>query len=290
MKYTHSCSLVGRCCNEEMVNKECTRLFPVLFAILVVQVGFGAELQPQTSAIFDNHIATIESRIEKSYQQPQFLTLNETEKAHKIRLGNILIEPAAGSGNLDIKGGMIQDWKGSMFIPSAKLGDVLAVAKDFPSQAQTMKPDISAVHVRAQQGDRYQVYMRLVKSKFVLTDVLNTEHDIRFVHTDPKRAYSLGRTTRVAEVVDPGKPGEHELPVGKDRGLLWRTAGFWLFEEKDGGVYVEWESVSLTRDIPLGMGKLFGSILKSLPAESVRVSMEATRKAVIARLAGVAAK
>ena len=256
-----------------------------LLTLTQAKESFGADLLPHTSAIFDTHIAMIESRIEKSYRQPQFLTLNQSEKTEKIRQGTILIEPAAGSGNLDIKGGMIQDWKGSMFIPSAKLGDVLAVAKDFPSQAQTMKPDVAAVQVRSQQGDRFQVYMRLVKSKFVLTDVLNTEHDIRFVHTEPNRAYSLGRTTRVAEVVDPGKPGEHELPVGKDRGFLWRTAGFWLFEEKDGGVYVEWESVSLTRDIPLGMGKLFGAILKSLPAESVRVSMDATRKAVVSRLA-----
>ena len=255
-----------------------------LLTLTLAKESFGADLLPHTSAIFDTHIAMIESRIEKSYRQPQFLTLNQSEKTEKIRQGTILIEPASGSGNLDIQGGMIQDWKGSMFIPSAKLGDVLAVAKDFPSQAQTMKPDVAAVQVRSQQGDRFQVYMRLVKSKFVLTDVLNTEHDIRFVHTEPNRAYSLGHTTRVAEVVDPGKPGEHELPVGKDRGFLWRTAGFWLFEEKDGGVYVEWESVSLTRDIPLGMGKLFGAILKSLPAESVRVSMDATRKAVVSRL------
>ncbi len=275
MKYTHSRSLIGW-----RFQQVC------LFALAFAKEGSAVDLQPHTSAIFDNHIAIIECRIEKSYQQPQFLTVNQADKAEKIRQGTILIEPVTGGGNLDIKGGMIQDWKGTMFIPSAKLGDVLTVARDFPSQAQTMKPDIAAVRVRSQQGDRYQVYMRLVKSKFVLTDVLNTEHDIRFVQTDPKRAYSLGRTTRVAEVVDPGKPGERELPVGKDRGFLWRTAGFWLFEEKDGGVYVEWESVSLTRDIPLGMGKLFGSILKSLPAESVRVSMEATRKAVIARLSG----
>lgn len=274
MKYTHGRSLRWR------LQQVC------LFAVALASDASAVDLQPHTNAIFDNHIAIIESRIEKSYQQPQFLTVNPADKAEKIRQGTILIEPVAGGGNLDIKGGMIQDWKGTMFIPSAKLGDVLTVARDFPSQAQTMKPDIAAVRVRSQQGDRYQVYMRLVKSKFVLTDVLNTEHDIRFVQTDPKRAYSLGRTTRVAEVVDPGKPGERELPVGKDRGFLWRTAGFWLFEEKDGGVYVEWESVSLTRDIPLGMGKLFGAILKSLPAESVRVSMEATRKAVIARLAG----
>ena len=253
---------------------------------LCATAAYAVDLLPHTSAYFDNHIAAIESRIEQSYRHPQFLSIPaSSSKLQKIRQGEIVIEPATGSGNVEIQGGMIQDWRGVMFIPTATLTDVLIVAKDFPSQAETLKPDVAGVKVKSQQGDRYQVYMRLVKSKFVLTDVLNTDFDIRFVQTVPGRAYSLGRTTRVAEVVDPGKPGEHELPVGKDRGFLWRTAGYWLFEEKDGGVYVEWQSVSLTRDIPLGMGKLFGSILRSLPADSVRHSMSATRKAVEARLA-----
>jgi hypothetical protein len=43
--------------------------------------------------------------------------------------------------------------------------------------------------------------------------------------------------------------GERELPVGKDRGLLWRLYGYWLYEERDGGVIVECESVTLTRDV-----------------------------------------
>ena len=44
------------------------------------------------------------------------------------------------------------------------------------------------------------------------------------------RSYS----TRISEVSDPGKPTEHELAVGKDRGLLWRVNGNWFFEERDG--------------------------------------------------------
>ncbi len=253
--------------------------------MLATQQGFAVDLLPQTSAIFDKHISNIEARLEQRYRQPAFLSVsNSEEKDQQLRGGTILVQPSVGNGNLEVKGGPIQDWSGALFIPSAKLTDVLKIAQDFGRHAEIFKPEITAVKVRTHEGNRFQVYMRFVKSKFLLTDVLKAEYDIQFVQSDPKRAYSCGRTTRVAEVVDAGKPGEHELPVGKDRGLLRRTACYWLFEERDGGVYVEWQSVSLTRDIPLDMGKLFGPILRSLPAESVRNSLDATRRAVVSYL------
>jgi hypothetical protein len=127
--------------------------------------------------------------------------------------------------------------------------------------------------------------MRIVKSKLFLTDVLNTEQEIRFVAIDEKRIYSRAYSTKIAEVSDAGKSSEHELPPGKDRGLLWRMIGYWFFEERDGGVYVECEAISLTRDVPLGMGKLFGPIVRSMPAESLRISLEHTRSAVAAATA-----
>jgi hypothetical protein len=120
-----------------------------------------------------------------------------------------------------------------------------------------------------------------VKSKLFLSDVLNTENDIHFVTIDPKRVYSRAYSTRIAEVSEPGKPGEHELPVGKDRGLLWRLYGYWFYEERNGGVVVEGESVSLTRDVPFGMGKLLSPIIHGLPAESLRKGLESTRNAVL---------
>ena len=51
----------------------------------------------------------------------------------------------------------------------------------------------------------------------------------------------------------------------------------------DGGVYVQSEVVSLTRDIPAGLGWLIGPFVTSIPKESLAFTMEATRKAVVAR-------
>jgi hypothetical protein len=126
--------------------------------------------------------------------------------------------------------------------------------------------------------------MRLVKAKFFLSDVLNSERDIQFVTLDSTRVYSHSRSKRIAEVSEAGKPSEHELPVGQDRGLLWRMYGYWFFEEKDGGVYVSCQSVTLTRDIPFVMAKLLSPIIHELPAEQVRNTLEKTRKAVVSAI------
>jgi hypothetical protein len=52
-------------------------------------------------------------------------------------------------------------------------------------------------------------------------------------------------------------------------------------EERDGGVYIQSEAATLTRDIPAGLGWLVGPFVTSVPKESLTFTLEATRKAVI---------
>jgi hypothetical protein len=70
------------------------------------------------------------------------------------------------------------------------------------------------------------------------------------------------------------------LPSGHDRGLLWRMNGYWFFEERDDGVYITCESITLTRDIPFGMATLIGPVIHDLPGEALRKSLEQTRRAI----------
>jgi hypothetical protein len=57
---------------------------------------------------------------------------------------------------------------------------------------------------------------------------------------------------------------------------------WWRMEERDGGVYLQSEAASLTRDIPTGLGWLVGSFINSIPKETLAFTLEATRKAVLA--------
>jgi hypothetical protein len=70
------------------------------------------------------------------------------------------------------------------------------------------------------------------------------------------------------------------LPPGNDHGFLWRLYSYWRFVERDGGVYVECEAVSLTRDIPTGLGWMLEPIIKQLPRESLVSTLNKTRQAL----------
>jgi hypothetical protein len=60
---------------------------------------------------------------------------------------------------------------------------------------------------------------------------------------------------------------------------------YWRFEEKEGGTYVECQSISLTRDIPTGLGWLIGPYVTSVPRESLTFTLATTRSAILKRIA-----
>jgi len=60
---------------------------------------------------------------------------------------------------------------------------------------------------------------------------------------------------------------------------------YWTFEQKDGGTYVECQSISLTRDIPEGLGWLIGPYVTSVPRESLTFTLATTRSAVLQLIA-----
>ena len=263
------------------------RLKPVLLlgvVLVCAESGGAVDLKPDTIQAFDHYIADLETRLEPRFRGDHFLWPDESPGLRdQLLQGMVLVRPANGTGVVAVKNGLIQDWMGAIFVPHCSLKAVLAVVQDYDRHQEIHKPDVAESKLRAHQGDDFQIYLRVVKNKFFLSDVLNTEHKIHYVYLDAQRAYSRNYSTRIAEVSGPGRPGEHELPVGQDRGLLWRLYSYWFFEERDGGVYIASETVTLTREVPLGMGKILGPMVHDVPGESLQISLEQTRKAVVAK-------
>jgi hypothetical protein len=55
---------------------------------------------------------------------------------------------------------------------------------------------------------------------------------------------------------------------------------YWSCEERDGGLYIEIESVSLSRSIPVGLGWAIGPFIESVPRDSLEFTLRATRDAL----------
>jgi hypothetical protein len=246
---------------------------------------FAVELKPETIEEFNRYIAAAEARLEPSFRGEHFLWFDRSpELRQRLLSGAIITQPSLGNGIIAIKGGLIQDQIGAVFIPHATLKGVLAIVQDYDRHTEVYKPDMIEAKLQSRKGNDFLVHARVVKAKFFLSDVLDIDNEIHFAPLDAKRVYSRSASKRVAEVTNLGKRNEHELPVGDDRGLMWRIYGYWFFEEADGGVYVTCESITLTRDIPFVMAKLLSPIIHDLPAEALRTSLEQTRRAVVAAL------
>jgi hypothetical protein len=120
----------------------------------------------------------------------------------------------------------------------------------------------------------------------VVTVILNTEYDVTYTRLDAGRATSDSRSTRIAEVENAGKPNQSEKAVGNDSGFMWRLNSYWRFQQRDGGVYVQLEAISLTRDIPTGLGWLISPFISSIPKESLVFTLTHTREVLVHEYGG----
>jgi hypothetical protein len=109
--------------------------------------------------------------------------------------------------------------------------------------------------------------------KRILSVVLNTEYDVRYRPVGSNRMHVRSYATRIAEIEDPDSPMPREQPVGNDSGFLWRFNNYCSIEQRQDGTYVQCETISLTRDIPTGLGWMVGPFVKSIPRESLEFTL-----------------
>jgi len=157
--------------------------------------------------------------------------------------------------------------------------------QDYDNQAKYYAPDVERSRLESRNGNEFHVFLRFRRHE-VVTVVLDTEHTVNYYRDSPTKARSRSSATRIVQVEDAGKPGEREKPLGEDDGFLWRMETWWRLQERDGGVYVQNEVVSLTRDIPTGLGWLVEPFITNIPRESLEFTLRATRKAVLSKAGG----
>jgi hypothetical protein len=204
----------------------------------------------------------------------------------RLRNGDVITERLGTRDQdhaIEPSGALIHHWVGTIFIPGASLDQVLAVVQDYDRHQQYYAPQVLQSKLIARSGDQFRVYLRL-KQKNVITVVFVTEHDVRYTRLDAAHAYSRSYSTRITELEHAGEPNERALPPGKDHGFLWGLDSFWRFEQRESGVYVQCEAISLTRDIPLGLGPLVGPFLETIPKASLELTLRATRDALTTKM------
>ncbi|MBE3123171.1 MAG: hypothetical protein IMZ65_00015 [Planctomycetes bacterium] len=242
-----------------------------------------ADLRPATVEAFQRYVQTVEARIDERVAGGKNFLWMDDAPARRVRVGQgeVVTERAAGKNPVNVPDGLIHDFIGAVFIRGVTLGQTLAFVQDYGRHGTFYGPEVLDSRIISREGEHFVVFMRLKKKK-VITVVLDTEHDAWYFPLDRSRWHSRSRTTTIAEIEEPGTPRERALPAGTGYGFMWNLNSYWRFAERDGGVYVECQAVSLSRRIPWGLGWLIGPIVNDLPRESLAHTLAATRTGLLA--------
>ena len=271
--------------------------FTVLFVFLGIagiapQPSRAEHLQPNTLSAFERYVQSKETQDNQELGDGnRFLRIDALPPTSRrqayadLMRGQIITQRSQECASGDcaaIPGGLVHDWIGIVFIPGVSLSQVLATLQDYDHDAEYYRPEVLKSKLLASSGGDFQVFLRLKKVK-VVTVILDTEYEVHYIHLDETHAYSRSYSTTIKEVENVGEPQEHDRPVGDDRGFLWRLYSYWRFFQANSGVYVQCNAVSLTRDVPTGLGWLIRPFIESVPRESLRFTLNATRQALVTK-------
>jgi len=260
----------------------------VVIAVSLFLPVLSSAQQPATETAFNRYVQLTEQRMQQDTQLGSFLWLDTLPPQQRdsvlarLQRGEVVtqkLETLDGGAPVTTPGGLIHHWIGTVFIPRATLDQTLALLQDYDQHYRIYSPSVVRARLIQRNGDDFKVSLRL-RQKKVITVILDSEYDVHYTRLDATRASSRSYSVRMNEVENAGESNECVKQAGEGNGYLWRLNSYWRFWERDGGVYVQLEAISLTRGIPDGLGWLVRPFITSIPEESLTFTLGRTRNAL----------
>jgi archaetidylinositol phosphate synthase len=263
---------------------------PALGVLAVMLAGpvqaRAADLSPAASAAFDRYAGAVEGRLEEEragtapFLWVDRLAAAERREAYaRISRGEIVVHRARSGSACQPHGAMCHHWLATILLKRTALQPVVDLMQRYDRYQDVYRPAIRRSRTITRDGNHFAVDLQLFMKKIVSV-ILNTQSDVTYLPLSAARMQVRSRSTRIAEVRDAGGPGEQEAPVGHDSGFLWRFNNYCALDQRAEGTFVQCESLSLTRDIPIGLGWLIGPFVTSIPRESLEFTLGAMRGAL----------
>jgi hypothetical protein len=251
--------------------------------LVVAANCMGASLSPSAERAYAVYVSKVEARLAMQHASPDsYLAVGAREAGHFMS-GDMRVE-AVNGGTWQVAGALLHHWRGTAFVSNATPKDLFAVLRDFSQYPRRYAPQIVAARVLTDNGETATLAVRF-KEQRVLTIVLDGEYNVETRVSGNDRGYSFSRSSHFWQIDDPGTTRERRRPEGQDDGFLWRLNSYWSFTRVRGGLQMECEAVSLTRDIPPGLGWLIRPIVGNLPREALEFTLRATENALSENLA-----
>jgi len=265
--------------------------FTALTLIIALAAVLDASgLKPQAGEAFDRYVKLTEQRLNGEISRGKtFLwtdTLSgsrRTEMERGLRDGGLIIERMEtkdGGKSISAPDALIHHWLAMVFVPGATANSAVALMQDYDRHPRVFAPNIAGAKVLEHKDDRFRVALRFYVKK-VIGVTLDTENQAEFFRPAADRAYSQIRSTKVTEITNAGTPQQGEKARGQENGFMYRLNTYWRFLQRDGGTYIQCESLTLSRDVPFALSWIIKPFVTQLPKESLTFTLERTKSELL---------
>jgi putative flippase GtrA len=272
------CSLVNFAAGERLVFVSAAPAI-VVAAMLTAPLDAAAGPRPGTVLAWEAYERTVDGRYNTTPTSGGAFFAQDLDQAtrgswrERVQRGEITAIRIDGPATPD---GRIHHWAGAVFVPDTTVERIVERLKQQAGREDEVYKDVLDSRLLSRDGDRLRVYMKLQRTT-IITATFDTEHAVEYRRVGPGRASSRSVAVRIAELDDAGTPREREKAPGDDNGFLWKLNAYWRFEQVNGGVILECESVSLSRGVPTLLRPVAGPIIDRVAREALENTLRAMR-------------
>lgn len=259
------------------------RRYLLLCAFLAISAAaFAAELKQPAVQAFNQYVQSAEQRMQKQAAEGKFLwpdTLDAQKRTiiyNRAHNGEVVTQEIPAPSAPD---SLLHDWVAITFVPNVTLQQVAAFLNDYEAHDKYYQPDITRNKVLSHSGSERKISLRMTQKKLVTT-TLDVNMDVHAGPIQNNRVFTREISTRIAEVENAGEKDEHQKTPGNDHGYLWRLNSYWWAEQKDGGVYVQSEAITLTTKPGFATGWIVTRFLNSASRDVLTNMLTNLRKGI----------
>lgn len=237
-------------------------LWPLL--LLPFQAS-AAHMTSETLAAWDQEIQ--QARAELNRQSPI------------IEPVTIRVESARPTGE-PVPSGLIHHWIGSEFIPKVGASELLAALQDYDAYAEIFAPAVTESHLLSHTGNVFTYRLKMIQKALGVKTGLLTSFESRYVRLDDRSGYSVTEAKQLTELQNPGKANERLVPASAARGFVEKIFTIMRYREEDGGVLVEVETWTLSRDVPGALRWLVTPFIERFSRQTMTSTLEKIKDSV----------
>ena len=216
-------------------------------------------LDPKTLNAFNAYVARFEKEVVDPYVGSGKLWMDSVSCC--VRGPNFpSVKPAIESReNADFEKGSIHHYTGALHVPRGTIEDIRQIMEDYPNYPQYFKPDVTkargGLEPDSTRNDEHFVsHMTLAETTLGITAAFDCTYDTHYIRINGARWHSKSYSASIKELREGKDPNRGYYPEGEDHGFVWRTNTYWFARERNGGLDLELDSVSLSRPNPTGLG------------------------------------